>query len=97
MKKLMFALSVVTFLMVGVIAINPVVASQVNSSVYDDPPKKDVKAKKSCCTSAEMKSCNTPCSDKGEVKAADKKQESTTTTAVSTDNKETKKTDPDKK
>jgi hypothetical protein len=98
MKKLVLALSVLTFLMVGVIAINPVVAKQVNSSVYDDPPKKDAKAKKSCCSPGEMKSCKTPCTDKKEVKADEKKQESGTTTSGSTEtSKETKKTDPDKK
>ena len=97
MKKVVIALSVLTFLMVGLVAINSVVAKQVSSSVYDDPPKKEVKAKKSCCTPGEMKSCKTPCTDKTEVKADDKKQESGTSTSVSTETKETKKTDPDKK
>lgn len=98
MKKLVIALSVLTFLMVGVIAVNSVVAKQVSSSVYDDPPKKDAKAKKSCCTPGEMKSCKTPCTDKKEVKADDKKQESGTTASTSTETTtETKKTDPDKK
>lgn len=97
MKKLVIALSVLTFLMVGVISINSVVAKQVNSSVYDDPPKKDDKAKKSCCTPGEMKSCKTPCTDTKEVKADSKKQETSTTTSASTETKETKKTDPDKK
>ncbi len=97
MKKVVIALSVMTFLMVGLIAVNSVVAKQVSSSVYDDPPKKDAKAKKSCCTPAEMKSCKTPCTDKTEVKADDKKQESGASTSVSTETKETKKTDPDKK
>ena len=97
MKKVVIALSVLTFLMVGVIAVNSVVAKQVNSSVYDDPPKKDVKAKKSCCSPAEMKNCKTPCTDKKEVKADNKKQETTTSTSVSTETKETQKTDPDKK
>jgi hypothetical protein len=97
MKKALIALTVMTFLLVGVIAINTAVAKQVNSSVYDDPPKKDAKAKKSCCTPGEMKSCKTPCTDKKEVKADDKKQETTTSTSVSNETKETKKTDPDKK
>ena len=98
MKKALIALSVLTFLMVGVIAVNSVVAKQVNSSVYDDPPKKDVKAKKSCCSQQEMSGCKTPCTDKKEVKATDKKQETTTTsTSVSTETKDTKKTVPDKK
>jgi hypothetical protein len=97
MKKVVIALSVLTFLMVGLVAINSVVAKQVSSSVYDDPPKKEVKAKKSCCTPGEMKSCKTPCTDKTEVKADDKKQESGTSTSVTTETKETKKIDPDKK
>jgi hypothetical protein len=97
MKKALVVLSVLTFLMVGVVAINSVVAKQVNSSVYDDPPKKDAKAKKSCCSQKEMSGCKTPCTDKKEVKADDKKQETTTSTSVSTETKETKKTDPDKK
>jgi len=97
MKKALIALTVMTFLLVGVIAINTAVAKQVNSSVYDDPPKKDAKAKKSCCTPGEMKSCKTPCTDKKEVKADGKKQETTTSTSVSNETKETKKTDPDKK
>jgi hypothetical protein len=98
MKKVVIALSVLTFVMVGVIAINSVVAKQVTSSVYDDPPKKDVKAKKSCCTPGEMKSCKTPCTDKTEVKAENKTQESTKSTEVTSEKKEeTKKTDPDKK
>jgi hypothetical protein len=97
MKKVVIALSLLTFLMVGVIAINSVVAKQVNSSVYDDPPKKDVKAKKSCCSQKEMSGCKTPCTEKKEVKGDDKKQETTTSTSVSTETKETKKTDPDKK
>jgi hypothetical protein len=99
MKKVVIALSVMTFLMVGLIAVNSVVAKQVSSSVYDDPPKKDkdAKTKKSCCTPGEMKSCKTPCTDKTEVKADDKKQESGTSTSVTTETKETKKTDPDKK
>ena len=98
MKKALIALSFLTFFMVGVVAINSVVAKQVSSSVYDDPPKKDVKAKKSCCSHQEMKDCKTPCTDKKEVKADDKKQESTTTKSASAETtKDTQKTDPDKK
>jgi hypothetical protein len=97
MKKVLVALSVITFLMVGVIAINSVMAKQVTSSVYDDPPKKEATAKKSCCTPGEMKSCKTPCTDKTEVKAENKNQESTKSTQVSSETKEAKKTDPDKK
>jgi cytoskeletal protein RodZ len=93
MKKTLFALSVMTILLVGVMSVNSVVANQVN----DDPPKKEVKAKKSCCSPAEMKTCKTPCTEKTDVKADDKKKETSTSTSVSTETKETTKTDPDKK
>lgn len=85
MKKLMFAIGVFSFLLIGAISVDTVNAN----TVVDDPPKKEVKSEKKCSDATKAKCC----SGKKAAKCEDKegKPASTSTT------KETKKSDPDKK
>jgi hypothetical protein len=101
MKKVLMVIGMMTFLLVGAVTVESVVAGQLNNKVCDDPPKKDVKSKKSCCHSGEMSDCKTPCTDKTAVKSDNKSKEGTTATTTTTETatikKETEKVDPDKK
>lgn len=89
MKKLMFAIGVFSFLLIGAVTIDTVNANK----VYDDPPKKEVKGKKSCPEAGKTKCCS---SKSSASKAACNDKEGTKTTSTSTTSS-TKKNDPDKK
>lgn len=98
MKKIVLTIGIISFLLIGAITIESVSAGQLTTKVCDDPPKKEVKSKKSCCQPGEMKSCSAPCTDKTAVKEDNKSKEGTTTTTETTTvKKETEKVDPDKK
>ena len=86
MKKLMFAIGVFSFLLIGAVSVDTVNAS----TVYDDPPKKETKRTKSCSDATKTKCC----SSKKAAKCEDKEGKSAST---STTTKDTKKSDPDKK
>ena len=86
MKKLMFAIGVFSFLLIGAISVDTVSANTLN----DDPPKKEVKSKKSCSDATKTKCC----AGKSAAKCDDKEGKSAST---STTTKDTKKSDPDKK
>ncbi len=65
MKKFVYAIGIVAFLVVGGFAVETAVAVQspTDKVVYDDPPKKETKdTKKSDCTTKPGKSC---CDHKG--------------------------------
>jgi hypothetical protein len=99
MKKVFFAIGIISCLLIGAVTVQSVFAGNLNTKVCDDPPKKDAKSQKSCCPTREMSNCKTPCTDKKEVKEAsikETKATSTTTEATAT-KKETEKVDPDKK
>lgn len=91
MKKVFLAIGIISFLLVGAISIESVVANQSDASVYDDPPKKDASKKKSCAkyeksSCCKKKSAKSDCKDK----SSDKKESEGT--------KSTSKNDtPDKK
>ena len=89
MKKVLLTLTIVAFVMAGAVSINTVTANTTDSSVYDDPPKKETKSKKSC---ADMKSGKSCCSKSAAKSCDDKKDTKTTSTST-----ETKKESPDKK
>jgi hypothetical protein len=85
----MFAIGVFSFLLFGSLSIETVNANKLN----DDPPKKEVKAKKNCSDVGKTKCCSSKyaankekCDDKEGTKST-----SATTTAA------TKKSNPDKK
>lgn len=87
MKKLLFAVSVFSFLLIGAITVDA-------TTVYDDPPKKEVKSKKDC--SKKCPSSKTCCSSKtghGTKETKDKEAAKATTTST----KDTEKSNPDKK
>ncbi len=76
MKKLVYAIGIVTFLVIGGFAVESAVAVQAPTDkvVYDDPPKKEKKSevKKDCttkpgkkCCSHESLSSKKACDDKG--------------------------------
>lgn len=99
MKKVFLALGLFAFLLAGVVTVDTAVANDNDKVVYDDPPKADKKASKSCasyskgsCCSSKSASANKSCDDKEAVKT-----EKTTTTTATTDTKATKKSSPDKK
>ncbi|MCD4730515.1 MAG: hypothetical protein K8R74_07935 [Bacteroidales bacterium] len=87
MKKLMFAIGVFSFLLIGAVTIDTVNAN----NVYDDPPKKEVKSKSNCSDATKAKCCSGKTSA---AKCGDKEGKSAST---STTTKDTKKSDPDKK
>ncbi len=84
MKKLMFAIGVFSFLLIGAISVDTVNAN----TVVDDPPKKETKSNKKCSDATKAKCC----SGKKAAKCEDKEGKS-----ASSASKETKKDDPDKK
>ncbi len=93
MKKLMFVVGVLSFLFIGAVTIDSVMADQ----VYDDPPKKEVKSKdcsktcksaKTCCPSKSKDLGRKECHDKEGAKSAK---------ATNKNTSNTKKEDPDKK
>lgn len=86
MKKLMFAIGVFSFLLIGAISVDTVNAN----TVTDDPPKKEVKSEKKCSDATKTKCC----SSKEAAKCEDKEGKAAST---STTTKDTKKSDPDKK
>lgn len=88
MKKVLLTLTIVAFVMAGAVSINTVTANTIDSSVFDDPPKKEKKSKKSCTDMKSGKSC---CSKKAAKSCKDGDTKSTSTT------KETTKESPDKK
>ena len=93
MKKLMFVVGVLSFLFIGAVTIDSVMADQ----VYDDPPKKEVKSKDCSKTCKSAKTCcPSKSKDLGSKECHDKEG---TKSAKATDNKtgDTKKEDPDKK
>ena len=76
MKKIVYAIGIVAFLVVGGFAVESAVAVQAPTDkvVYDDPPKKEKKSEvKKDCTTKSGKSCcshkslssNKACDDKG--------------------------------
>jgi hypothetical protein len=92
MKKLMLTIGVFSFLMLGAVTIDNVNAN----SLFDDPPKKEVKAKSGCSDMVKTKCCSSKktaskaeCEDKEGKSASKTTSASTSTTA--------KKNDPDKK
>ncbi len=85
MKKLMFAVGVFSFLLIGALSVDTVNAN----TVVDDPPKKEVKSEKKCSDATKAKCC----SSKKAAKCEDKEGKSASTSTT----KETKKSDPDKK
>jgi len=85
MKKLMFAVGVFSFLLIGALSVDTVNAN----TVVDDPPKKEVKSEKKCSDATKSKCC----SSKEAAKCEDKEGKSASTSTT----KETKKSDPDKK
>jgi len=85
MKKLMFAIGVFSFLLIGTISVDTVNANTLN----DDPPKKEVKSKKSCSDATKTKCC----AGKTDAKCEGKEGKSANTTTTT----DTKKSDPDKK
>lgn len=87
MKKLMFAIGVFSFLLIGAISVDTVNAN----TVTDDPPKKEAKSTKSCSDATKTKCCSGKTSA---AKCGDKEGKSAST---STTTKNTKKSDPDKK
>ncbi len=93
MKKLMFGVGVFTFLMIGSLTIESVVANR----VYDDPPKKEVKSKKSCCSPEDMKNCKSTCTDKKEGSKMDSKANETSKASSTSTTTDSKKDNPDKK
>jgi len=98
MKKVFLALGIFTFLLVGVISVDTVVASDNDNVVYDDPPKADKKSSKSCADYSKSSCCSSKTKDvgsKGECK--DKEEAKTTTATTTTASAETKKASPDKK
>lgn len=101
MRKAILMVSLMSFLLIGAVTVQSVMAGQVYTKVCDDPPKKEVKSKKSCCHPGEMSNCKATCSDKSTVKADNKSKEGNTTTAATSETttvkKETEKVDPDKK
>lgn len=87
MKKLVFAIGVVAFLVIGGFAVESTAAVQTPTDkvVYDDPPKKEKKATtKSDCTTKPGKTC---CSQKSasSKKACDDKAPVRKDAKVSTD------------
>lgn len=81
MKKFILAFSILTLLLVGVVAVNSVMASYSVVSVYDDPPKKDKDVKVKTETTKSKDNCNpancaTKCSQSGKC-GTDKKMTST--------------------
>ena len=58
MKKFILAFSIFTLLLVGVVAVNTVMASYSVVSVYDDPPKKDKDVKVKTETAKSKDNCN---------------------------------------
>ena len=66
MKKLVYAIGIVAFLVLGGFAVESAVAVQspTDKVVYDDPPKKEKKEvkKKSCCSEAGKSDCSSKCS-----------------------------------
>jgi hypothetical protein len=94
MKKLMFTMGVVSFLWIGSLTIESVVAGR----LYDDPPKKEVKSKKSCCSPSDMKHCSGTCTDTKKASKMDSKdKEAMKEKSTSTTTTDTKKDNPDKK
>ena len=99
MKKVFLALGLITFLLIGVVSIDTVIANDTDTVVCDDPPKADKKSKKSCsdfhgkkgkcCSSKKSADLGKKedCKDKGETKS----------TKTTTDTKDSKKESPDKK
>jgi len=53
MKRLMYVVGVLSFLFIGAVSINSVLADK----VYDDPPKKEVKSKDCVRTCKSAKNC----------------------------------------
>jgi hypothetical protein len=62
MKKLVYAIGIVAFLVIGGFAVESAVAVQspTDKVVYDDPPKKEKKEvkKKSCCSESAKHDCS---------------------------------------
>lgn len=87
MKKVLFAVGVFSFLLIGAITVDA-------STVYDDPPKKEVKSDKDCskkCPSSKT-CCSSKTGDKSKHGTKDKEAAKATTTT-----QDTKKSNPDKK
>jgi hypothetical protein len=82
MKKLMFAIGVFSFLLIGALSVDTVNAN----TMVDDPPKKEVKSQKKCSDATKAKCCPS----KKAAKCDDKEGKSASTSS-------TKKSDPDKK
>jgi len=101
MRKAFLILGILSFLLIGAVTVQSVMAGKLYTKVCDDPPKKDVKSKKSCCHPGEMSNCKTPCTDKTAVKEDNKSKEGTTTATTTSETtpvkKETEKVNPDKK
>jgi len=62
MKKLVYAIGIVAFLVLGGFAVESAFAVQspTDKVVYDDPPKKETKVvkKKSCCSESAKSDCS---------------------------------------
>lgn len=97
MKKVILALGIMTFLLVGIVSIDTVVANDTDNVVYDDPPKADKKSKKSCADYSKSKCCSSKSADMGKKDCKDKEEAKATTTTTTTASTETKKSSPDKK
>jgi len=94
MKKLMFVVGVLSFLFIGAVTIDSVMADQ----VYDDPPKKEVKSKDCSkkCPSAKT-CCPSKAKDHGSKEKCDDKEDAKSAKATNEKTSDTKKEDPDKK
>ncbi|MBN2172891.1 MAG: hypothetical protein JW731_02085 [Bacteroidales bacterium] len=99
MKKVVLAIGVISFLILGAISINNVEAFSVNKAFYDDPPKKEVKNDKDCsksCASAKS-CCDSKSTSKAQTESKDKEATKSTNTSTSTATTAAKKDNPDKK
>lgn len=100
MKKLILALGIFSFILMGSVVFNPVEAQTTTDKVQDDPPKKDAQKKSNCaeykkddCKKASL-SKGSCCESKG-MKAA--KAANSPATVSESKKSEKKKSDDDKK
>jgi hypothetical protein len=93
MKRFMYVVGVLSFLFIGAVSIDSVLADQ----AYDDPPKKEVKSKDCSKTCKAAKTCGSSKKDYSKKEECHDKEDAKSAKVTNNNTSNTKKEDPDKK